>query len=266
MIFSKPLLITKLKATAVHLSMSIAVFIYLAYQIYYNWYPEPYFSIDGGWQGIRLVGAVDLVLGPLITFLIFDLSKSRRAILFDLVVIVTIQIGALAYGVHTTYHQRPIAIVVIDQFMASSTMEQYGGTLSSTSELERFSDEKPPIIYSEFPFDREGLDEVQRIKLEDKVLEHAQINLYREHAELKPALERRQMFYFERLDSTQSREKLEHWLGLNQKTIERILIAEFSGRYGNAWLVFDEEARYLGFFRNVKPLDVESSDDSNSAE
>jgi len=60
--FSKPLLITKLKATAVHLSMSIAVFVYLAYQIYYNWYPEPYFSIDGGWAAIRLVGAVDLVL------------------------------------------------------------------------------------------------------------------------------------------------------------------------------------------------------------
>ena len=55
--FTKPLLITKLKATAVHLSMSIAVFVYLAYQIYYNWYPEPYFSIDGGWQGIRLIGA-----------------------------------------------------------------------------------------------------------------------------------------------------------------------------------------------------------------
>ena len=102
--FTKPLLITKLKATAVHLSMSVAVFVYLAYQIYYNWYPEPYFSIDGGWQGIRLVGAVDLVLGPLITFLIFDLSKSRRAILFDLLIILVIQLGALAYGVHTTYY------------------------------------------------------------------------------------------------------------------------------------------------------------------
>ena len=79
--FSKSLLKTKLKATAVHLSMSIVVFIYLAYQIYYNWYPQPYFSIDGGWQGIRLVGAIDLVLGPLITFLIFDLRKSRKEIM-----------------------------------------------------------------------------------------------------------------------------------------------------------------------------------------
>jgi len=248
MIITKPLLITKLKATAVHLGMSIAVFIYLAYQIYYNWYPEPYFSIDGGWQGIRLVGAVDLVLGPVITFLIFDLRKSRRAILFDLLVIVIIQISALAYGVFTTYNQRPIAIVVIDQFVVSSTMEYYGETLSSSSELARFSDEKPPIVYSDFPLDREGIDEVMRIKLEDKVLEHAQINLYRGRAELKTALQQRQLRYFESLDSEQSREMLDHWLEQNKKSIEEILIVKFQGRYGKAWLVFDEEARYLGYF------------------
>jgi len=247
--FTKPLLITKLKATAVHLSMSIVVFLYLAYQIYYNWYPEPYFSIDGGWQGIRLVGAVDLVLGPFITFLIFDLRKSRRAILFDLLVIITIQIGVLAYGVYTTYSQRPIAIVVIDQFVVSSTMEHYGETLPSSSELARFSDEKPPIVYADFPTDREGLDEVQRIKLEDKVLEHAQVNLYRGRAELKTALQQRQLWYFERLDSEQSREMLEHWLEQNQKSIEEILIVKFQGRYGRAWLIFDEEARYLDYFR-----------------
>ena len=249
--FTKPLLITKLKATAVHLSMSVAVFVYLAYQIYYNWYPEPYFSIDGGWQGIRLVGAVDLVLGPFITFLIFDLRKPRKEIMFDLLVIVTIQIGALAYGVYTTYNQRPIAIVVIDQYVVSSTMEHYGEALPSTSDLARFSDEKPPIIYSDFPLEREGIDEVQRIKLENKVLEHAQVNLYRGRVELKTALQQRQLGYFERIDSEQSRETLEHWLEQNQKSIEEILIVKFQGRYGNAWLIFDEEARYLGYFRPV---------------
>ena len=249
--FTKPLLITKLKATAVHLSMSVAVFVYLAYQIYYNWYPEPYFSIDGGWQGIRLVGAVDLVLGPFITFLIFDLRKPRKEIMFDLLVIVTIQIGALAYGVYTTYNQRPIAIVVIDQYVVSSTMEHYGEALPSTSDLARFSDEKPPIIYSDFPLDREGIDEVQRIKLENKVLEHAKVNLYRGRVELKTALQQRQLGYFERIDSEQSRETLEHWLEQNQKSIEEILIVKFQGRYGNAWLIFDEEARYLGYFRPV---------------
>ncbi|MCH8105520.1 MAG: hypothetical protein IIC58_08470 [Proteobacteria bacterium] len=83
MIFSKALLKTKLKATGIHLSMSLVIFFILAYQIIYVWYPQPYFSIDGGWQGIRIVAAVDLALGPIITFLIFDLAKSRKELFFE---------------------------------------------------------------------------------------------------------------------------------------------------------------------------------------
>ncbi|MDC1287461.1 hypothetical protein N8198_06205 [Gammaproteobacteria bacterium] len=248
MIYTRPLLITKLKATAVHLSMSIAVFIYLAYQIYYIWYPEPYFSVDGGWAGIRLVGAVDLVLGPLITFLVFDLRKSRRAIFFDLIVIAVIQIAALSYGIYSTYTQRPVAAVVLDQFFYSSTMEQYAGTLESASELQRFSDEKPPIIYSDFPLDREGLDEVQRIKIEDKVLEIAQIHLYRSSSELLPALQKRQFIAQELLDSDGQRQTYSDWLQQNGKSAGEVLILRFSGRYDNAWLVFDLEGRLIGYF------------------
>jgi hypothetical protein len=244
---SKPLLITKLKATAVHLSMSVAVFIYLAYQIYYNWYPEPYFSVDGGWAGIRLIGAVDLVLGPLITFLIFDLGKSRRAILFDLITIAVIQLSALSYGVYSTYTQRPVAVVVIDQFVYSAIMEQYAGTLTSTSELQRYSDEKPPIIYSDFPLDREGIDEVQRITIEDKVLEIAQMHLYRPRAELLAALQKRQLAAKELLDKD-GRQALADWLQENGKTMNEVLILRFSGRYDNAWLIFDLEGRLAGYF------------------
>ena len=246
--FSKPLLITKLKATAVHLSMSVAVFVYLAYQIYYNWYPEPYFSIDGGWAAIRLVGAVDLVLGPLITFLIFDLTKSRRAILFDLLIILVIQFGALAYGVHTTYTQRPVAIVMIDDFAVPATMEHYGGTLASASELYRYSDERPPIILVGLPTSLEGAAEVHRIKLEDKVLEHAQTSLYRPHSELAAALQKRQIQAFDLLGRSGQTKALEDWLQQNGKSEDDVLISQFSGRYGKAWLVFDLDGVYVDYF------------------
>ena len=258
--FTKPLLIMKLKATAVHLAMSIIVFAYLAHQIYYNWYPQPYFSIDGGWQGIRLVGAVDLVLGPLITFLIFDLNKPKKDIIFDLLIILTIQIGALAYGIYTTYNQRPVAIVVIDQLVVPATMEHYGGTLPSSDDLARYSDEKPPIIYSEFPRDQIGLEEVNRRKIEDKVLEHAQMNLYQEPGQLKRALESRQMVYFDSLDTRNARDDLDLWLATNQKTIDDVFIAPFTGRYGNAWLIFDRNGKYLDYFRSTAPGSEEKSE------
>ena len=246
--FSKPLLITKLKATAVHLSMSIAVFVYLAYQIYYNWYPEPYFSIDGGWAAIRLVGAVDLVLGPLITFLIFDLTKSRRAILFDLLIILVIQLGALAYGVHTTYTQRPVAIVIIPEFVVSATMEHYGNSLTAASDLYRYSDERPPIIYSDFPMTREGIKEIERVMTEEEVLAHAQIGLYRPHSELVAGLQKRQAQALYLLEEKGLQQIFTDWLQQNGKTEEEVLIERFMGRYGNVWLIFDLDGVYVGYF------------------
>jgi len=245
---TKQLLITKLKATGVHLSLSFIVFVYLAYQIYFNWYPQPYFFIDGGWQGIRLIGAVDLVLGPLITFLIFDLRKRRREIVFDLMVIAVIQIGALAYGISLAYARRPVAIVVIDEFVVGATMEQYGGKLQSADQLKQYSDEKPPIIYAHAPLDKEVFDEIERIKEEENIPGHAQMQLYKSPAELTAALKSKQQVYISRLDLFEHRDRYEAWLKQQGKSADEVLIARFDGRYGTAWLVFDLEGRYLDYF------------------
>lgn len=246
--FTKSLLITKLKATGVHLCLSLAIFVYLVYQIVFNWYPVPYFSIDGGWQGIRLIGAVDLVLGPLITFLIFDLSKKRREIVFDLLIIAVIQFSALAYGIYATYSQRPVAIILIDEFVISAIEQHYGDKLGSLDELKAYSNEHPPVIYADLPMDRTELAEINRIKIEDKVLEHAQMALYGKQPELKIALELRQKTFDSRLDSYQERGRYETWLRENDRKAGSVLIAPFTGRYGRVWLVFDLEARYLDYF------------------
>ena len=260
--FSKSLLKTKLKATAVHLSLSVVVFAYLAYKIYYDWYPQPFFEIDGGWQGIRLVGAVDLVLGPLITFLIFDLRKSRKAILFDLLTILVIQLGALAYGVYATYSQRPVAVVLIDEFVVSAIEENYGGKLASAEDLYRYSDERPPIIYAEFPLDRAGIDEVTRIKLEEKVLEVAQLHLYRPFEELVAMIQRFQPRMQALLDRAEAREAYETWLRENGKAASEVYVLRFAGRYGAAWLVFDLGGRKIGYFRGPELAPPEEPDEA----
>ena len=246
--FTGQTLKTKLKATGIHLSLSLLVFAYLAYKIYFDWYPQPYFEIDGGWQGIRLVSAVDLVLGPLVTFLIFDLAKSRRAIVFDLLTILVIQFAALAYGIYATYTQRPIAIVLIDEFVIPATMEHYGGKLDSPAQLYEYSEERPPIIYAELPRDSEQLADINRKKLEHGVLEHAQLDLYRSPAELAQALKQLQLLYGNRLDERGHREAFDAWLRDNGKTADQVLIARFTGRYGNAWLVFEPDGSYLSYF------------------
>ena len=245
---NKALLITKLKATGVHFSLSLVVFVYLAYQIYYNWYPVPYFWFDGGWQGIRLVAAVDLVLGPLITFLIFDLRKSRRAILFDLVTIAVIQLGALTYGVYTTYTQRPVAIVMLDEFVVSAVEADYLGTLESLEQLREYSDEKPPIIYAKMPDNQKDLEALVERKVEQGVIERAQLDLYQPRAEFRSALRAIQFVFNQRLHDYNRHDRFEAWLQEHGKSPDEVLIAPFQGRYGQAWLVFDLDANYLSYF------------------
>ncbi len=246
--FTKPLLITKLKATGVHLSISVVIFAYLTYKIVFDWYPSPYFSVDGGWQGIRLVGAVDLVLGPLITFLIFDNRKSKREILFDLMVIASIQIGALAYGVHTTYAQRPVAVVMFDEFMVSVIREQYADSWTSEATLSAYSDEHPPIIFSDLPQTREGLEKVDRVQREQRIISYAQMEYYQPADAFQAALEARQPLFADRLAAYNHGERYHGWLERSGNSPGSVLIAPFSGRYGLVWLVFDRNGKYIDYF------------------
>jgi hypothetical protein len=245
--FSKSSIKTKLKASGIHFSLSLIIFFILAYQIYYNWYPIPYFSVDGGWQGIRLIAGVDLVLGPLITFLIFDLTKSRRAIIFDLSIIVVVQITALVYGIVTTYQQRPVAIILIDQFVVSTVESSFGSQLKSLEELNQFSPETPPIIFADMPLSRDALDEVMRIKAENRIPEVAQIQLYQPPSMFLTGLQNQQNLFLGLLEKSDLTVEFESWLQANQKQWADILVAPFSGRYGRVWLLFDRNAKYLDY-------------------
>ena len=246
--FTKALLKTKLKATGIHFSLSLIVFFVLAYQIFYIWYPLPYFLVDGGWQGIRIIAAVDLVLGPLITFLIFDLSKSRREITFDLLIIATIQISALIYGVVTTYQQKPVAIILFDEFVVSAIAKDYNQQLDSLDELKQYSPERLPIILMDVPFSSEELKEITRIRVEENIAEHAQIQHYRPHSALVSGLLKLQPAQLRRLGKPAAKQDYQQWLAQNNKQADDILVAPFIGRYGRAWLVFDNEGKYLGYF------------------
>ncbi len=246
--FTKALLKTKLKATGVHFCLSLVVFFVLAYQIFYIWYPLPYFLVDGGWQGMRIVAAVDLVLGPLITFLIFDLSKSRREITFDLLIIATIQISALVYGVVQTYEQRPVAIVLSDDVLIPVVEADYGSQIDSLDELKRYSPESPPIIYMEIPRSPEELKELIRVRNEDKIPGHAQMRLYQPHSVLVAGLQKKRKIQLDRIKKTPANKDYDQWLVDNQKQSDEVIIAPFSGRHGRMWLLFDNEGKYLDYF------------------
>ena len=253
MTMSKELLIIKLKATAIHFSLSIVVFVVLAYLILFHWYPQPYFTIDGGWQGMRIIAAVDLVLGPLITFLVFDLRKSRRAILFDLVFILVIQLGSLTYGIHTTYTQRPVAIVMLQNFVMPVTTVEYGDRLTSLDQLHEFSPEKPPIIYAKVPQDANTDNRLQNLALdlEGQIKNRSVLAYYQPANALAPALRARQPKVLKSLQASGLEANFDAWLQANDRSRDSVMLEMFAGRYGTAWLVFDQQGRYLDYFEGL---------------
>lgn len=99
------------KAAGVHLGLSGLIGLLAAALVFGLWYPSPYRTISGGQSLFILIVSVDLVLGPALTFVVFDLQKSRSVLIRDLAVIAALQIGGLVYGLHTVYQARPVALV-----------------------------------------------------------------------------------------------------------------------------------------------------------
>ena len=59
-----------------------------------------------------LLITVDVVLGPLITFAVWNRNKPRAELVRDLTIVGTLQLTALAYGVHTAAQARPAVVAL----------------------------------------------------------------------------------------------------------------------------------------------------------
>ena len=138
----------KLKATSIHLMLSLLIFVVILYFILFDWYPEPFFTAQGGWQGIQLMAFVDLVLGPVLTFIVYDQFKEKKKIVFDLSVIIVIQITALIWGGYTVYTQRPIAMVYWADAFYTVTSDDYDKQGIDNPDFSQYSAHIPPLIYS----------------------------------------------------------------------------------------------------------------------
>jgi hypothetical protein len=99
------------KAAGIHLLISSAVAIVAAALVFGVWFPGIYRQVAGGRDLFVLVSSVDVVLGPLLTFAVFNLKKDWSELRRDLAVIGAIQLAALVYGLITVYGARPVAMV-----------------------------------------------------------------------------------------------------------------------------------------------------------
>jgi hypothetical protein len=108
---------SRIKASGIHLGISLVIALLAAALVFGVWYPYPYRVISGGRELFLIVVAVDVILGPLITFTVFSRSKPWSELRRDLMVVVALQLGALVYGIWTVFAARPVHLVFeLDRF------------------------------------------------------------------------------------------------------------------------------------------------------
>jgi len=101
------------KAFAIHLTLSLLIFSSLVFAMLMWWFPGELFFLDGGWQGLKIVALIDLVLGPVLTLMLY--KPQKKGLLMDMSLIATFQVVALAYGFYATHQQRTVAVVYADK-------------------------------------------------------------------------------------------------------------------------------------------------------
>ncbi|MBC7404339.1 MAG: hypothetical protein H7252_01470 [Cytophaga sp.] len=107
----------RLIAFSCHLVLSAIVVALVMAFVIGVWYPSPLFYAQNFSRILITLVSVDLVLGPLLTFLVYNPQKKlfkfnqKKLLKFDLAIIFLIQICALSYGIHMSYISRPVYVV-----------------------------------------------------------------------------------------------------------------------------------------------------------
>ncbi len=114
------------RAAGIHLVISAAVAALAAALVFGVWYPGIYRVLAGGRDLFWLIVLVDVVLGPCLTFAVFNLKKGWSHLKLDLAIIGGIQLAALIYGMTTVYGARPVAMVFeVDRFRVVTVAQVY---------------------------------------------------------------------------------------------------------------------------------------------
>jgi hypothetical protein len=140
---------SRYQAFLYHFIISFALFVVLAYIILFHWYPGFFYSIDGGWEGMRIIIGVELVLGPLLTLVVF--KPGKPGLKFDLSLIAILQVVCLSLGLYIVYNERPIFFVYYEKHFYSSSKDTYANYQLTAPDPYQYAAKTPASVISVLP-------------------------------------------------------------------------------------------------------------------
>jgi hypothetical protein len=147
-------------AAGLHLLAGFAVALCVTIPLVFWLYPSPFFEASGGAHLLLLILLVDVVLGPLLTFLVFD--ERKKSLKKDIAFIIGVQLLALVYGLYATALSRPVYMTyVVDRFETVSAAEADPKELALAPDgFKEIAWGHPKIAYAKRPEDQEKRNEI----------------------------------------------------------------------------------------------------------
>ena len=242
----KTLTKAKLRAGGIHLGISLVILLILVPYIYFAWYPQPYFIASGGLQGSKLLAAIVLVLGPVITLIAFNPAKSRKALLIDSSFILVVQLAALLWGIYAVHSQRPVVVAYNEGIFQAVTADAFSEQDKETLDFSNLSNTHPPLVFSREP---ENMDEKKGIvmfRFVAGISKHELAYLYEPlPANMDKLLEQRASQLDLLRNDRQASQKLDALLTSRGMNPDDILAIQFIGRYGYAWMVLSSTGELI---------------------
>jgi len=127
--------------------------------------PAPYQGLVQAPQLFIVLLLVDVVCGPLLTAVLANPAKPRKELRLDFALVVLVQLGALAYGLHTIANARPVALVFeVDRFAVVSASQVSAQELSEApAEAQKLPWNGPVLLGTRAPHTQD--EKLQSIEL-----------------------------------------------------------------------------------------------------
>ena len=167
------MILNRWQASGAHLLISAAIAAAVLTLMLAAWYPPPLFRAAGG-NGLALIlVGVHLVIGPLLTLIVF--KPGKWGLKFDLAAIAVLQLAALVYGAYVIYLARPAFIVFVkDRFEVVNAVELQPERFAA-ARFEQFR--RPPLtgpmlVGGEWPKERAEQQMLLEANLAGEDLQH----------------------------------------------------------------------------------------------
>ena len=236
----------KLKASGIHFIISlsfISISLLLALKF---WYPAPFFEISGLDHIILILITVDVILGPLLTLVVFKPKKPSLKI--DLTIIGLVQIVAFCYGFYTIYSAHPLYIAFAgDRFTPINTNE-VDPAKAKYPELKKSKLTGPELVYVQKPADPAEMSRVTMEVLSGKPDLDARPEYYEPFKKFTDTILTKSISPEKIQANDKNKQQLENFLAQYGKTADDYAFLALVGKEKDVLWAFDRH--------NGEPVDI----------